>query len=138
LLLHLEGNLRQWFLHGIGGEPDVRVRDAEFTLTPPGTVADIRSQFAATLEQSRQVIGSLPQERLLDMINPQPAGNWGPLAIFQAILRVVGHLQLHTGQIILLTKQLDGRDLDLTIPRKRRCGESALPWVRKRTSTPFP
>ena len=40
---------------------------------------------------------------------------------------VVGHLQLHTGQIILLTKQLAGVDLDLSIPRKRvgRRGESA-------------
>jgi hypothetical protein len=27
LLLHLEGNLRQWFLHGIDGQPDVRSRD---------------------------------------------------------------------------------------------------------------
>ena len=28
LLLHLEGNLRQWILHGIAGQPDVRERDA--------------------------------------------------------------------------------------------------------------
>jgi hypothetical protein len=28
LLLHLEGNLRQWFLHGIDGQPDVRNRDS--------------------------------------------------------------------------------------------------------------
>ena len=34
LLLHLEGNLRQWFLHGIDGQPDVRNRDSEFALSP--------------------------------------------------------------------------------------------------------
>ena len=30
LILHLCGNMRQWVLHGIKGDKDVRVRDAEF------------------------------------------------------------------------------------------------------------
>jgi hypothetical protein len=37
----------------------------------------------------------------------------------KAIYRIVGHLQLHRGQIILLTKQLAGADLDLSLPPKR-------------------
>ena len=80
---------------------------------------EVRSCFAATLAESRRVIGSLPPERLLEMINPQPTGNWGPMTILQAIYRIVAHLQMHTGQIILLTKQLVGTDLDLSLPRKR-------------------
>ena len=47
LLLHLEGNLRQWFLHGIDGQPDVRQRDSEFTLSPSQRCEEIRSRFAA-------------------------------------------------------------------------------------------
>jgi Protein of unknown function (DUF1572) len=31
LLLHLSGNLRQWIVAGIGGAPDIRVRDEEFS-----------------------------------------------------------------------------------------------------------
>ena len=31
LVLHLCGNARQWIMHGVGGVPDVRVRDAEFS-----------------------------------------------------------------------------------------------------------
>src|ERR1700761_77808 len=50
LLLHLEGNIRQWFLHGIGGQPDVRQRDEEFTLSPSLPCAEIRRRFAATLQ----------------------------------------------------------------------------------------
>jgi hypothetical protein len=119
LLLHLEGNLRQWFLHGIDGQPDVRTRDAEFAATPTLRSADIRSRFAATLAECRRVIGGLPVERLHEMINPQPSGNWPAMTILEAILRITGHLQLHQGQIILLTKQLTGADLDLSIPRKR-------------------
>jgi hypothetical protein len=118
LLLHLEGNLRQWFLHGIDGQPDVRARDSEFTLSPSQPCEEVRRCFAATLAQCRKVIGSLPPARLLEIIDPQP-GTWGALTILEAIYRVVGHLQLHQGQIILLTKQLIGADLDLSLPRKR-------------------
>jgi len=119
LLLHLEGNLRQWFLHGIDGQPDVRVRDSEFTLSPSQECDEVRRCFAATLAESRKVIGSLPPARLLETINPQPTGNWGPMTILEAIYRIVSHLQLHQGQIIMLTKQLMGTDLDLSLPRKR-------------------
>jgi uncharacterized damage-inducible protein DinB len=119
LLLHLEGNIRQWFLHGIDGQPDVRQRDEEFTLSLAQDCDGVRSCFASTLAESRKVLGALAPERLLEMIDPQPTGNWGPMTILQAIYRIVGHLQLHTGQIILLTKLLVGTDLDLSLPRKR-------------------
>ena len=119
LLLHLEGNLRQWFLHGIDGRPDVRTRDEEFALSLSQPAEEIRSRFSATLAECRKVIASLPPSRLLEMIDPQPSGNWGPMTILEAIYRIVGHLQLHQGQIILLTKQLKATDLDLTLPRKR-------------------
>src|SRR5271155_5975103 len=91
LLLHLEGNLRQWFLHGIDGQPDVRIRDAEFALSPSQRCAEIRSRFAATLAECRNVIGSLPPERLLETINPQPTGIAGPMTIPEAIYRIIGH-----------------------------------------------
>jgi len=80
---------------------------------------EVRRRFAAMLAECRNVIGSLPPARLLEMTNPQPTGNWGAMTILEVIYRVTGHLQLHTGQIILLTKQLTGADLDLSIPRKR-------------------
>jgi len=53
------------------------------------------------------------------MINPQPTANTGSVTMLEAIFRIIGHLQLHQGQIILLTKQLAGTDLDLSQPRKR-------------------
>ena len=119
LLLHLEGNVRQWFLHGIDGQPDVRKRDDEFTLSQSKGCDEVRRCFAETLAESRRVIAALPPERLMETIDPQPTGGWGPMTILQAIYRIVGHLQLHTGQIILLTKQLAATDLDLSLPRKR-------------------
>ena len=42
------------------------------------------------------------------------------MTILEAIYRIVGSPAItHTGQIILLTKQLAGTDLDLSLPRKR-------------------
>ena len=119
LLLHLEGNMRQWILHGIAGQPDVRERDAEFSLAPTTDSATARAKFNATLEESAQVIAALPPARLLEVIDPQPTGTWRHCTILEAIFKVVGHVDHHTGQIILLTKQLAAKDLDLSMPRKR-------------------
>ena len=119
LLLHLEGNMRQWILHGVAGNPDVRQRDAEFSLTPTTDAATARARFNATLEEAAEVIAALPPARLLETTDPQPNGTWRNCTILVAIYRVVGHVDHHTGQIILLTKQLAAKDLDLSMPRKR-------------------
>jgi uncharacterized damage-inducible protein DinB len=119
LLLHLEGNMRQWILHGIDNQPDIRQRDEEFTLTPSDKPADARARFNATLDEACRIIAALPAERLLEVIDPQPTGTWRHTTILEAIFKVVGHVEMHTGQIILLTKQLTASDLDLTMPRKR-------------------
>ena len=119
LLLHLAGNIRQWILHGIDNQPDVRERDAEFTLARSTDAADARRQFDATVDEALAVLATLDPDRLLEVIDPQPTGTWRHTTILEAIFKVVGHLEMHTGQIILLTKQLVASDLDLTMPRKR-------------------
>lgn len=119
LLLHLEGNIRQWILHGIAGQPDVRRRDDEFTLTPALDSRQAFANFTLTFNEARGVIGTLPVARLTEIIDPQPTGTWRHTPILDAIYKVVSHLEYHTGQIVLLTKQMYGRDLDLSIPRKR-------------------
>jgi hypothetical protein len=119
LLLHLEGNMRQWVLHGVDGQPDVRQRDEEFALMTGIDSAEARLRFRNTLEESVRVIAGLDCERLLVVIDPQPDGTWRHATILEAISKIVGHVEMHAGQIILLTKQFAGKDLDLSIPRKR-------------------
>ena len=119
LLLHLEGNIRQWILHGIDRQPDVRRRDDEFTLAPSIHSTAAFANFTATLNEARNVIATLPPARLTEIIDPQPNGTWRHTTILVAIYKVVSHLDHHAGQIILLTKQLGGTDLDLSMPRKR-------------------
>lgn len=119
LLLHLAGNLRQWVLHGIDGQPDIRERDAEFSLDPAFTSAEARDRFDTALAESARVIAALNPDRLPTIIDPQPTGTWRNPTILEAIFKVVSHVDHHAGQIILLTKQQVATDLDLTMPRKR-------------------
>ncbi len=115
LVLHLCGNMRQWVIHGVGGAADVRVRDAEFNQQSGLTAAELYQHFSDTVTETKAVIASLPHERLTERTRPQDRD----VSVLDAIYQVVGHVQQHVGQIILLTKQMTGRDLDLTMPRPR-------------------
>lgn len=119
LLLHLEGNIRQWLVHGVGGAPDVRQRDAEFELILEMSGEDAFAQLQRAISEARTAIEAVTPHRLTEIIDPQPTGIHRYPTVLEAIYKCVGHLEHHTGQIILLTKQMAGRDLDLSMPRKR-------------------
>jgi len=115
LILHLCGNMRQWIMHGVGGASDVRVRDEEFSPVNGLSTRELTRLFEETIAEARGVIDSLPPEKLIDRITPQGRN----VSKLEAIYQVVGHVQQHAGQIIVLTKQMCGTDLDLTMPRPR-------------------
>jgi uncharacterized damage-inducible protein DinB len=115
LVLHLCGNARQWIMHGVGGVPDVRVRDKEFSANGGMSGAELIALFEATIEEAKNIIAAVPAERMTERVHPQGRD----VSVLEAIYQVVGHVQQHTGQIILLTKQMLGTDLDLTMPRPR-------------------
>ena len=107
LLLHLAGNIRQWIGHGIGGLEDVRERDKEFAERGGRSTAEILDLFDRTLAGAVEVIQRMPVERLTERVNPQNQ----EVAILEAIYQIVGHLELHAGQIIFATKQMTGKDM---------------------------
>ena len=115
LVLHLCGNMRQWVMHGIGGAKDVRVRETEFSADGGLTGAALMELFEKTVAEARGVIASLSAERMVEKITPQTH----EVSVLGAVYQVVGHVQQHMGQIILLTKQMTRQDLDLTMPRPR-------------------
>jgi uncharacterized damage-inducible protein DinB len=115
LVLHLCGNARQWIMHGVGGAPDVRVRDKEFSAEGGMTGAELIALFEATMAEAKAVIAVVPAERMVERITPQGRD----VSVLEAIYQVVGHVQQHVGQIILVTKQMLEKDLDLTMPRPR-------------------
>ena len=117
IVLHLCGNIRQWAIHGVGGSKDIRVREAEFSADGGLTGAELSENFAATIAEARNIIATLPHERLTDRTAPQPGRP--EVSVLEAIYQVVAHAHEHIGQIILVTKQMIATDLDLTTPRPR-------------------
>jgi uncharacterized damage-inducible protein DinB len=107
LCLRLEGNVRQWILHGIAGEPDVRRRDEEFAARGGAGKADLFARLEETVRRACEVIERLPHERLLERVSPQ---NY-EVTVLEAVYHVVEHFSGHTGQIIAAAKAMTGADL---------------------------
>jgi hypothetical protein len=115
LMLHLCGNARQWIMHGVGGAPDVRVREKEFSANGGMSRSELIALFESTMNEATAVIAAVPVERMTERVTPQGRD----VSVLEAIYQVVGHVQQHVGQIILVTKQMLATDLDLTMPRPR-------------------
>jgi hypothetical protein len=107
LVLHLEGNIRQWIFGGVGGQPDVRDRNAEFEARTGSSGAELKAKLRGTVEEAIAVIRSLPADRLTDRIQPQGFD----VSVLEAIYQVVQHLAGHAFQIVLLTKLFTHQDL---------------------------
>ncbi len=111
LLIHLNGNLRQWMLHGVGGYPDQRDRDSEFAARDEtidgAAAAELLDRLRATVEEVAGLIRSLPAARLLE----RRAIQGYEVTVLSAIYHVVEHFSGHAFQIFLLTKQFTGQDL---------------------------
>lgn len=107
LCLHLSGNVRQWILHGIAGQPDTRARDAEFAAREGLGKAALWTRLHDTVQQACAVIDNLPSEDLTRTVRPQ---NYD-VSVLEAIYHVVEHFAQHTGQILYATKALTGADL---------------------------
>ncbi|MCU1339538.1 MAG: hypothetical protein JWO19_5119 [Bryobacterales bacterium] len=107
LVLHLNGNVRQWILSGVGGEPDARIRDEEFAARGGIEREVLGRQLRETVDGAVAVIRSLPHSRLADHTTIQGYD----VTVLKAIFHVVEHFSGHTAQIIFVTKMLTGEDL---------------------------
>jgi hypothetical protein len=93
LVLHLCGNARQWIMHGIGGAPEVRVRDKEFSADGGMSGAELIALFETTMDEVKRVIADVPAERMVERVHPQGRD----VSVLEAVYQVVGHVQQHVG-----------------------------------------
>jgi uncharacterized damage-inducible protein DinB len=107
LLLHLNGNVRQWILHGVGGQIDQRDRDAEFAAEGGGATAELLAALRETVEEAAALLRGLPRERLMEHMQNQGYD----CTLLAGIYHVVEHFAGHTFQIIYATKLCTGEDL---------------------------
>jgi hypothetical protein len=107
LVLHLSGNVRQWILTGIGGAPDHRMRDQEFSARGGIDAEALGRLLRGTVDEALALFRSLPGERLGERTTIQGYD----VTVLEAIFHVVEHFSGHTSQIIFITKALTGEDL---------------------------
>ena len=100
LLLHLEGNLRQWALAGIQGLPDHRNRDREFDPKnePPGE--QLWNQLKKTVHEAQETFHAL---ELSDLLAKKTIQGF-PVTVYEAISHTTTHFVGHSHQIIMLTR----------------------------------
>ncbi len=100
LLLHLAGNVRQWIVGGVGGQPVARDRAGEFEAREGAGVEELLSALEQTLREAAAVLDDLSDETLTERRFIQGRET----TVLGAIYHVVEHFAMHTGQIVLLTK----------------------------------
>lgn len=111
LLLHLEGNVRQWIHAGIAGQPDNRQRDAEFSTRQSDTdtsAAELMARLTTTVEEAVRIVEDMDANDYLAVRVYQ--SRWDETGI-AAMLHVMEHFSGHAGQIYAFTKRELGIDL---------------------------
>jgi uncharacterized damage-inducible protein DinB len=104
LMLHLDGNVRQWIVGGLGGSTDARRRQEEFDAPERLTREVLLHRLRGTVHDADHVLARLEPKRLMERHQVQGHECDGLYIIYH----VVEHFAMHTGQIIVLTKQRVG------------------------------
>lgn len=126
IVLHLCGNVRQWIISGLGGEPDRRERDQEFAEHGPIARSELVEKIEKTVNEACRIIRRLTPRELAKPRMIQKFNVTG----FIAVNHVAEHFAFHSGQILYVTKMLRGEDLGFT----RLPGEKAKKPVAAKLS----
>jgi hypothetical protein len=107
LILHLNGNVRQWLVDSFNRQEDERDRPAEFAVEGGLSASELLEKLGATMNDVSEVLARLTDADLLAHYEIQGYRVTGLYAVCQ----VVEHFGMHYGQILYITKQLRGADL---------------------------
>jgi uncharacterized damage-inducible protein DinB len=107
LLLHLDGNVRQWLIASFGRLEDARDRPLEFRERRGIEASTLLRTLGTTLDEASEVLTSLTDGDLRATLHIQGDTVTG----LQAVYHVVEHFGTHYGQILYITKMLHGKDL---------------------------
>lgn len=118
LILHLCGNVSQYILHGIDGQPDTRQRALEFSTPGPLPTQELINKLnhletAVTAALNRIQPSHLTQDRHVQGFDEN---------VISILVHVTEHFSYHVGQITYYTKYIldvdtgyyAGMDLDVT------------------------
>ncbi len=104
LILHICGNLRQWTVSGIGGEPDTRDRKSEFDCGNSFDADSLVTLVETTVSTAQTLISGLAGNQLVERRMIQGFD----VTVLQAIHHTTTHFVGHTHQIIYITRMILG------------------------------
>ena len=107
IILHLCGNIRQYIISSLGGTPDIRERDLEFSTVGGFTKAELTEKWEDIILEAKTIISRADPENLLRRRVVQGTTHSG----ISIIIHVTEHYSYHTGQIIFLTKLYKNMDM---------------------------
>jgi uncharacterized damage-inducible protein DinB len=107
LILHLNGNVRQWLVVSFNRLEDERDRPTEFATKDGLTATQLLERLGATLTDAAAVLARLTEA---DLTAPYDIQGYRVTGL-EAVYQVVEHFGLHYGQIAYIAKSLSGRDL---------------------------
>jgi hypothetical protein len=107
LMLHLNGNVRQWLVASFNRQEDGRDRPREFGAEGGVSASVLLEKLGATMKDPAEVLARLTEADLLAHYEIQGYHVRGLDAVYQ----VVEHFGMHYGQIVYITKNLCGADL---------------------------
>ena len=108
LVLHLSGNVRQWIVCGLGDGNVGRDRDAEFAQRELIPRDELLARLKQTLAEVDETLARFDPGKLLEPRQIQGL----VVTALEAVLHVVEHFTMHTGQIIMLAKMFAEVDLE--------------------------
>jgi hypothetical protein len=107
LILHLNGNVRQWLIDSFNQKEDKRDRPAEFAAAGHVSGAALLERLGQTIAEGAMVLDRLAEA---DLVMPYDIQGYHVHGL-DAVYQVVEHFGLHYGQIAFITKMLTEKDL---------------------------
>jgi hypothetical protein len=107
LILHLNGNVRQWLIASFNRLEDTRNRPAEFGERQVVSAASLLEKLGSTMRQASDVLSRLTEDDLRTTLHVQGYTVSGLHVVYQ----VVEHFGMHYGQILYIAKSIRGEDL---------------------------
>ena len=104
MLIHLEGNLKQWILAGLTERPDTRNRPAEFAVQGGASKTELRENLSQTVQEAAEVLKKITPDEMLVERRIQGFSVTGWDAVFNSL----PHFKGHTQEIVCLTRQQKG------------------------------
>ena len=107
LILHLEGNARQWIISGLGGDKDVRNRGYEFATKGSIAKIDLLKSLDRLEEDIKSMLHKIDIDNLIRVRKVQVFEETG----ISILIHAIEHFSYHTGQIAYVTKMLTNLQL---------------------------